>query len=68
MTQINRSSYTPLYYQLSELIGEQIDSGELSPGATILSENELGKKYEFSRNTIKQAIAKPVNEGILFRQ
>jgi len=67
MAEINRKSFVPLYYQLSELLREQIESRELKPGELAPSEYALCKKYHLSRNTVKQAVAKLVNEGLLYR-
>jgi len=68
MTELNRNSFVPLYYQLSELLREQIELGDLQPGQMVPSEHALCKKYHLSRNTAQLAIMKLVNEGILFRQ
>jgi GntR family transcriptional regulator len=65
--EINRKSVLPLYYQLKEIIKEEIDVGKYNPGERIPSENELSDKLNISRNTAKQAIADLVSEGLLFR-
>ncbi len=64
----NRRHPLPLYYQLKELIREQIDNGELKPEDRIPSERELSERYEISRMTARQAITELVNEGLLFRE
>ncbi|MGE5400825.1 MAG: GntR family transcriptional regulator [Ignavibacteriales bacterium] len=65
---INRSSIVPLYYQLKEILKEQIELGEFKPRERVPSENELSDKYNVSRNTAKQAIASLVTDGILYRE
>ena len=67
MSEINRNSFVPLYYQLSELLREQIESGDLKAGDLAPSEYALCKKYNLSRNTVKQAVTKLVSEGLLYR-
>ena len=65
--ELNRNSVLPLYYQLKEILKEEIDIGKYKPGERILSENELSALLGISRNTSKQAIADLVSEGILYR-
>lgn len=64
---IDRKSALPLYYQLKEILKEEIDIGKYKSGEQIPSENELSDMLDISRNTAKQAIAGLVSEGILFR-
>jgi GntR family transcriptional regulator len=64
---IDRKSALPLYYQLKEVIKEEIDIGKYKPGDRIPSENEFSAMLGISRNTSKQAIADLVSEGILYR-
>jgi len=65
--EINRKSALPLYYQLKEIIKEDVDVGKYKPGGRIPSENELCDILSISRNTARQAIADLVSEGILYR-
>lgn len=65
--EINRKSKLPLYYQLKEILKEEVDVGKYKPGERIPSENEFSSMLGISRNTSKQAIADLVSEGILFR-
>jgi GntR family transcriptional regulator len=64
----NRRHPLPLYYQLKELIREQVENGEIRAGDRIPSERELSERYEISRMTARQAITELVNEGLLFRE
>lgn len=57
----------PLYYQLRNIIEEQINSGELKPGDKIPSENSLCKEYSVSRTTARQAITELTNNGKVVR-
>ncbi|MCX6168524.1 MAG: GntR family transcriptional regulator [Ignavibacteriales bacterium] len=65
--ELNRNSVMPLYYQLKEILKEEIDIGQYKSGERIPSENELSSLLGISRNTSKQAIADLVAEGILYR-
>ncbi len=67
MKTIEPNNRTPLYYQLEEIIKEQIDSGKWKAGEKIPSENELLKQYEVSRNTVKKALDNLVQAGMLKR-
>ena len=64
---IDKNIPVPLYYQLREIILDQINSGNLSPGEVIPTEMELCDIYEISRTTIRQAITELAKEGYLYR-
>ncbi|MFG6119919.1 GntR family transcriptional regulator [Thalassobacillus sp. B23F22_16] len=64
---IKRDRSTPLYIQLKNIIADKINAGEWAPEQQIPSERELGKDYEVSRITVRQAIDLAVNEGLLYR-
>ena len=68
MSKLNREVHTPLYLQIEDLIIEQVESGEISPGDTIPSEAELQKKYNVSRTTIRQAMANLAKDGIIIKK
>ncbi|MEW6193965.1 MAG: GntR family transcriptional regulator [Bacteroidota bacterium] len=65
--EIDKKSALPLYYQLKEILKEEIDIGRYKPNEKIPSENELAELLKISRNTAKQAIADLVSEGMLYR-
>lgn len=54
---LDRSSFVPLYYQLQELLKEQIESGVWTPGERMPSEPELARRYGVSRVVVRQALA-----------
>ncbi len=62
---LNKESPIPLYYQLVELIKEQILAGEFNPGEQIPPERTLAEHHGISRMTVRQAIAFLVREGVL---
>lgn len=67
MEVLDRNSYTPLYQQIGEALRIRIESGELSPGDQIPSENELTEQYHVSRNTARLAIGSLMLEGLVYR-
>lgn len=67
MPAIDPSTPVPLYYQLKELIKEQIDNGTLKPGDKVPTEDELCKQYDISRTPVRQALTELVNEGLVIR-
>ena len=55
--QLDRRSFVPLYYQLQEVIKEQIESGCWKPGDALPSEPELARRFGVSRVVVRQALA-----------
>ncbi|HLZ81606.1 MAG TPA: GntR family transcriptional regulator [Ktedonobacteraceae bacterium] len=68
MPTLERSNPLPLYYQLKEVLKQQIRSGHLAPHSAIPSEPELVTGYHVSRATVRQALSELVHEGLLYRQ
>lgn len=64
---IQRTSIIPLYYQLLEILIDQIETGLLKPGNPIPSENELCRTYGVSKNTVLQAIKTLQNKRLVYR-
>lgn len=62
---LDKNHPIPLYYQLVELIKDQIRLAELKPGGQLPSERELSEQAGISRMTARQAIAYLVREGVL---
>jgi GntR family transcriptional regulator len=54
---LDRSSFVPLYYQLQELLKEQIESGVWAPGDPLPSEPDLARGLGVSRVVVRQALA-----------
>ena len=46
---LDRSSFVPLYYQLQEVLKEQIESGTWTTGEALPSEPELARRFGVSR-------------------
>lgn len=54
---LDRTSFVPLYYQLQEVLKEQIESGVWKAGQAIPSEPELARRFGVSRVVVRQALA-----------
>jgi GntR family transcriptional regulator len=65
---IDHSSLIPLHAQVEELLRELIDLPEYQNGALLPGEVDMSKRLGISRNTLRQAINKLVNEGLLVRK
>lgn len=55
--QLDRHSFVPLYYQLQEVLKEQLESGRWQPGDPLPSEPELARMFKVSRVVVRQALA-----------
>jgi GntR family transcriptional regulator len=56
---------TPLYRRLAAELREGIASGKLPPGSQLPTEQELGERYNVSRNTVRLALGMLANEGMI---
>jgi GntR family transcriptional regulator len=56
-SQLDRASFVPMYYQLQEVIKEQIESAAWPPGGMLPSEPELARAFGVSRAVVRQALA-----------
>jgi GntR family transcriptional regulator len=54
---LDRTSFVPLYYQLQEVLKEQIESGAWATGEALPSEPELARRFGISRVVVRQALA-----------
>ena len=57
----------PLYVRIQDELRELIASGNLGPGDRAPSENKLASRYETTRQTVRQALAQLVFEGLIDR-
>jgi GntR family transcriptional regulator len=53
---LDKSGFIPLYFQIQRALMDQIRSGDLSEGDPLPSEEELGRVYQVSRMTARQAL------------
>lgn len=65
---LDKKSPIPLYYQLKNLILDDIKSGKYALGESIPTEAEIIQEYQISRSTARQAIKELVQEGWLERK
>jgi GntR family transcriptional regulator len=54
-----------MYRQIAEDLRQQIETGELAPGAQLRTELELREKYDASRNTVRDAIKWLISRGLV---
>jgi GntR family transcriptional regulator len=66
--EIDRDSPVPFYFQLAELLESQIVDGRWKPGAQLPAEPELSGYYGLSRTTIRQALARLEQGGLISRR
>jgi GntR family transcriptional regulator len=55
----------PMYRVIADDLEAQIKSGELPPGSQLRTELELQKKYEASRNTVREAVKWLITRGLV---
>jgi GntR family transcriptional regulator len=64
---LDRRSSVPLYYQLQELLHQQIASGRFGVGDPLPSEGELCRLFGVSRIVVRQALQVLVDDGEIVR-
>jgi DNA-binding GntR family transcriptional regulator len=65
---LDRSSPTPLYFQLAQAIEGAITGGDLSAGSKLENEILLAQRYRLSRFTVRRAVQELVGKGLLVRK
>lgn len=55
----------PLYYQLKEVLKQEIEEKKYKKGDIFLTERQLQELFHVSRVTVRQAVGELVNEGYL---
>ncbi len=65
---LDKSSNTPLYLQLKELIYDRITKGIYEIGESIPSESEIQKQYNISRITVRRAVMELEKKGYLVKR
>lgn len=66
--EIDHSSSTPLHIQAEKLLRELVEKKEYQEGKLLPNEVELSTQLGISRNTLRYAIFKLVNEGLISRK
>ncbi len=60
---LDKTSFTPLYFQIQTNLLKMIKAGELRAGDPVPSEEELSRVYGVSRMTTRQALQSLKNQG-----
>ncbi len=63
-----RHQPVPLYYQLETLLRKAIETGEYESGVTLPTEGELATRHGISRVTVRQALQRLEDDGLIVRQ
>lgn len=66
--EIDRSSPIPFYFQLAELLEHAITQNHWVSSERLPSESELCEHFGLSRTTVRQALARLEQEGLISRQ
>ena len=66
--EIDRSSPIPYYFQLVELLEHEIARGCWAASERLPSEAELCEHFQLSRTTVRQALARLEQEGLIRRE
>ncbi len=62
---IDHDSAVPPYRQLAGILRDQIQSGELAPGAAVPSVKRLRQEYGVAETTARKAVALLRDEGLV---
>lgn len=62
---VNRSSATPPWEQLRDLLRARIETGELQPGDRIPAVLRLAAEYDVAANTARKALDALKAEGLI---
>lgn len=64
-TDIDRSSATPLYLQLEQIIRGEIHRGTYRPGELLPSEAEICERFDVSRSVVRQTLQNLAHAGLI---
>lgn len=67
MMKIDKNSRIPVYYQLVDIILEEISKGIYKENDQLITEREYCEKYNVSRSTIRQAIGLLERDGLVYK-
>ena len=65
---VNKRSPIPYYLQLADALRAEMEQNRAPGGHALPSENELLKKYNVSRATVRSALDVLAREGVIYRQ
>ncbi|MET7773418.1 GntR family transcriptional regulator [Nocardia sp. NPDC005366] len=61
----NTSAFAPKYRRIAEVIRQEINAGGLQPGQQLPTAQELGRRYDASLPTVRQALSVLISEGLI---
>jgi len=64
---LDSKSPIPLYFQLKQILIEEIEQGTWNPGDMMPTEHQLQEQYQVSRTTVRQAMQELELEGKIIR-
>lgn len=64
---IEKASNVPIYIQIQDIIRDMISNGNLKPGDSVFSENDLSERLNISRQTVRKAYSELEKIGIFER-
>ncbi len=64
---IDRYNGVSYYHQLSSILIEQIGNGTFQQGNRLPTENELSKRYGLNRHTVRRAMERLEDEGLIYK-
>jgi len=67
VSMVDRRSPVPLYFQLARLLADEIQDVDRPSGLRLSSEAEIGERFGVSRATVRQALQRLENEGLIQR-
>jgi GntR family transcriptional regulator len=65
---LDRGSPVPLWFQIAKQLEQAVDSGALAPGSRLDNEIELAEQLSVSRPTLRKAIERLVEQGLVVRR
>jgi GntR family transcriptional regulator len=65
---VDRSSPIPLYFQVSQHIEREIESGKIPNGTMFVNEIQLAEQIGLSRPTMRRAMQELVDKGLIVRR
>jgi GntR family transcriptional regulator len=65
---IDHDSPVPYYYQLKQILAQEIETGRYEPGDKLPSEHDLCEAFKVSRTVVRQALNELEMEGLLRRR
>jgi DNA-binding GntR family transcriptional regulator len=62
---LNKNDAIPLYIQVERILRKEIMTGIYREGDIIPSESQMSQQYDITRTTVRRAISRLVNDGLL---